>query len=81
MLNKTDLSQIRQIVKEEVRTEVAPLKKDVASLKQDMKTVKPDVKKIRRDLRTTINFFDHEHLELKRRVGRIERHVALGGVN
>ena len=100
MLTKTDLSQIGKIVRDEVRGEINPIKKDVASLKQgvgglkidmravkadvsglkqdvgglkrDMKGVRSDIWQIKKDLKTTINFFDHEHLELQERVGRLE---------
>jgi chromosome segregation ATPase len=33
--------------------------------------------KLQRDLTTTINFFDHEHLTLKKRVLKIESHTGI----
>lgn len=86
MLTKTDLSQIEQILKSQikpVRQDVEVLKQDVSGLKNDLGEVKSEVnqvklemrkgfKEVRKDLNTVINFFDHEHLELQDRVRQLE---------
>lgn len=73
MLTKSDLSQIRNVFQEEI----APLKKDVGSLRAGVDSLEKDVKKINKKLDKTIDFFDNEHLGLKKRVVRIETHLSL----
>ncbi len=59
MLTKNDLGQIgqlirsetRTIVKEELKTELHPIKGDVRSLKEDMTVVKSDIKTLKEDVR------------------------------
>lgn len=72
--NDNLLHQIRGIVREETRKivqeEIAPLKKDVSALKKD-------VKKIDKKLDKTIDFFDNEHLSLKKRVIRVESRLEI----
>lgn len=67
MLEKSDLEQIRTIVKDEVKsafeTEVNPLKRDVT--------------KIRKDIKTIVNVFDDEYLGLRRRAERLEEKVGI----
>ncbi len=72
-MTKDDLKQIREIVQEEVD----PLKKDVKELKGDVKTLKSDVSAIRKDIKQIVTFFDHEYLELRERVEKIENHLGI----
>lgn len=37
-----------------------------------IKPLKDDIKTVKKDLKTTINFFDKEHLSLKKRVAKTE---------
>lgn len=60
-LTRQDLSAIDRIVTKRIK----PVTEDVKSLKKDMLRVK-------KDLRTTVNFFDKEHLGLKKRVEKTE---------
>ncbi len=76
-MTKNDLSQIREVIHEEVASEVSPLKKDIDILKKNIGTLQKDVKKIDKKLDQTINFFDKEHLELKDRVKTAERQLGI----
>jgi hypothetical protein len=45
-----------------------------------VKRVQPlaqDVVKIRKDMKTVVNFFDHEYLDLRKRIQRLEDHLGL----
>jgi predicted nucleic acid-binding Zn-ribbon protein len=78
---------VKEVVKEELKpikkdistlkSDVGTLKTDVSTLKKDVKTLKQDVSEIRKDMKTVINFFDGEYLELRKRVERIEEHLDL----
>lgn len=70
MLTKDDLKEIRGVVREEIKAEIDPLKKDV-------KTLKSDVSAIRKDIKQIVTFFDHEYLELRERVEKIEDHLGI----
>lgn len=63
MLTKTDLKQIDGVVSRRFKKEVKPLKSDVSH--------------IRKDIKTLINYFDREYLEIRARVERIEEHLNL----
>ena len=73
MLTQEDLSAIKGIIKEEF----SPLNKDVSSLKKDVDFLKKGFRRMEKKLDDTINFFDHEHLHLRKRVDRIEDHLNL----
>lgn len=66
MLTKNDLSQIREVVKEEVSgqldTKLEPIKEDISSLKQDVGSLKSDVSSLRKDVKV-----------LKRDVSQVKR--------
>ena len=74
MLTREDLAEIQKIVQEETRTIV---REETSSIKNDVATIKSDVSQIRKDVKTTVNFFDNEYLELRKRVERIEGHLNL----
>lgn len=63
MLTKDDLHAIRQIVKEEIKEETNPIKKEL--------------KKLRKDLNVAITSFDDDITETKLRVDRIEGNLHL----
>jgi len=72
MLTKNDLNQIRSVVKEEVKNEVAaqvkiglePIAKDLSGIKKDLTDVKEDLSGIKKDL-----------TDVKKRVKKIEKTV------
>lgn len=66
MLSKSDLKQIQQVVQ-----------KENSPIVRDIKTIKSDVSQIRKDIKTIVNYFDREYLELRKRVERIEEHLNL----
>lgn len=74
MLTKTDLNQIRLLMREEitlmVKKEIIPLKKDVSGLKDE-------VNAMRKDLKSIVNVFDIEILDLRTRMLRVEKHLNL----
>ncbi len=39
-----------------------------------IKPLKDDVVKVRKDIKIIVNFFDHEYLDLRKRVERIKEH-------
>ena len=92
MLTKNDLNQIRSVVKEEVKNEVADqvkmglepiakdlsdVKKDLSNVKKDLKDVKKRVKKIEKTVDVVIDHFDREIVGTQKRVGKIEDHLSL----
>jgi len=72
MLTKNDLNQIRSVVKEEVKNEVAdqvkmglePIAKDLSDVKKDLSDVKKDLSNVKKDLK-----------DVKKRVKKIEKTV------
>ena len=70
MLTKNDLHQIRNIVQEEISSEVAPLKKDISVIKKDIRKIKIDVK-------AHASYFDKEFIELKDRVKTVEGQLSI----
>lgn len=63
MLTKNDLSQIRDVVHEEVDTLLKPIKKDLRYLKKTVDIV--------------VKNYDEADVKLERRVKKIEEHIAL----
>ena len=43
--------------------------------------IKEDVIEIRKDIKTIVNFFDNEYLELRKRIERIEEHLNLSSIS
>jgi hypothetical protein len=96
MLTKIDLKDIQKVVqigtqkavKEELKKELGPLKKDVSSIRSDMQKmvrkelspIKKDITKIRSDIAIMSSFFDNEYLGLRSRVERIEQHIGFATV-
>ncbi len=46
-------------------------------LEMRLKPIKKDILEIRKDMKTIVNFFDREYLELRNRVERIEEYLKL----
>lgn len=67
MLTKTDLSQIQKIVNTESKKAII----------QELKPLKEDITHIRKDIKTIVNYFDREYLQLRKRVERLENHLHL----
>jgi len=65
MLTKNDLQQIRTVVKEEVKTEIKPLKIKVDSLDKKLDNAQEDISEI---LTAVIK----GHTDLEKRVGKVE---------
>jgi len=87
MLTKNDLNSIRVVVREEVKSELVPvrkdidgLKKDVSNLQKDMLVVKKGVKKLRKDLTKTINLFDKSSMSTREKVNKTRRDLGLNEV-
>lgn len=72
MLTKSDLSQIRKAVKEELANH--PTKTDLA---KELRPIKDDMAHVRKDIKVIVSFFDREYLELRRRVQIIEQHIGI----
>lgn len=67
MLTNDDLSKIQTIV----RTETKEI------IQKELKPIREDIIKIRKDIKTVVNFFDQEYLELRNRVEKIEQFLNL----
>lgn len=92
MLTKTDLSQIRKIIREEVEFESKSLQedlqgeiklsrieiqKDIRDLKSKIKGLEISNNKIQKDIKKIIGFFDEEYLQVRKRLERLESHLNL----
>lgn len=63
MLTKQDLNSIRVIVKDEIKTELIPVRKDI--------------KKLRKDLTSTINYFDNSNDQVKSAIIKTRKDLNL----
>ena len=92
MLTKTDLSQIRKVIREEVETESQNIKEEIQAdikmslvrisgelhrIQDRLKNVEIKINKIQKDLKYAVNFLDKESLKIQKRVERIEKHLKL----
>jgi len=92
MLTKTDLSQIRKVIREEVETESQNIKDEIQAdikmslvrisgelhrIQDRLKNVEIKINKIQKDLKYAVNFLDKESLKIQKRVERIEKHLKL----
>lgn len=81
MLTKTDLNQIRGVVREEVDViidkKLEPVKKDLTSLKKDVTYLKKKVNRIDKTASLVVKNYDEADVKLQRRVIRIEHRLAL----
>lgn len=69
MLTKNYLNQIRGVVKDEVTTQLDPVKKDI-------KVLKSDVSQIKRNQGVMLDLLDKEQMQQGKRVIRLEEHVG-----
>lgn len=82
---KDDLAQIRTKELPAIKADIKSVTDDVVqistkelpAINKDIKSVKKDVVQIRTDVKTIVNFFDREYLDLRTRVERIEEHLHL----
>lgn len=95
MLTSKDLGQIRKVVHEEIQAETPKIVRDIIQtetpkivrveseniIKRELKPIKADIVKIRKDMKTIVNFFDREYLDLRQRVDKIEEHLGLFSSN
>ncbi len=81
MLTKTDLSQIRGVVHEEVDViideKLEPIKKGLTDIRKDVKYLKKKVNRIDKTLSLTVKNYDEADLKLGRRVRKSEEHIGL----
>jgi predicted nuclease with TOPRIM domain len=75
MLTKTDLSEIRGVIKNEIQTETPKIVRQV--LQTELKPIKKSLNKIEKRLDETIEFFDNEVTFVKKRVDRVEDNLNL----
>ena len=92
MLTKDDLKAIREVVREEIEVEKEDLQgeiklarvriqSDVRGLDGRLKNVEILLRKIQKDLKTAVNFFDNEYIEIDQRVKNIEKHTHFPSIN
>ena len=92
MLNKTDLSQIKKIVREEVEAEGENIRSEINSeiklagmrtttelqeVNTRLKNLEITTRKIQKDLAKTSDFLDRENLRTVKRVRIIEKHLGI----
>lgn len=95
MLTKTDLSQIRKVVREEVESESKSLSEDLQGeiklarikIQNDIYTLANRVKnlelvtsKVQKDIKSIVRFFDKEYLQVRKRIKQIEDHLHLSAI-
>lgn len=71
MLTKTDLSQIRGVVREEV--DIIVEKK----LDSKLKPIKKDLRYLKKTVDLVVKNYDEEDVKLGKRVSKIEEHIGL----
>ena len=67
MITNTDLDKIGKLFE----------KKMESSLEKNLAPIKEDITQIRKDQKLIVRFFDHEYLDLRKRVEKIERYLKL----
>lgn len=92
MLTKNDLAKIRKIIREEVEVETESLQteiqgeikisrmelqKELRLINHRLKDQEIKIKKLHKDVKTIVNFFDKEYLEMEKRVEKIEQDLKL----
>ena len=96
MLTKTDLKEIKKIVREETEAESENTKNELLSeMKMNMirtveelrelntrnKNLEIKINKIQKDIKYTVDFLDRDHLKTQKRVQRIEEHLGFEPVS
>lgn len=92
MLTKSDLKEIRNIIREETEAESQNIKTElqsdakmnfvrlmgeIRSLNDRIKNIEIDIRKIQKDLKYAVNFLDKESLAITRRVEKIEKRLDI----
>lgn len=72
-MTKKELTQIRQIIREENE----PIKKGINFIKLDIVEMKKDIKRLDKNQSITISFFDRDYTGLRKRVDSIEDNLGL----
>jgi len=75
MLTKDDLTAIRGIVKEEVRTEV------VQVVKKELKPIHQKLNKLDKKIDLIARALDSDIVDLQKRTNRVEEHLHLSPLN
>jgi len=82
MLTNNDLKQIRIVVRDEVKNEVATQLKDgLEPIKKDLRVVKKDISYLRKTVDIIAKNYDEGDVKFERRVGKIEKHLSLPAGN
>lgn len=78
MLTDNDLRKLGLVVDEKMEKRLIKFGQDFdEKMEKRLKPVKDDIAHIRKDIKTMVNFFDREYLDLRKRVERIETHLRL----
>jgi|WetSurMetagenome_2_1015567.scaffolds.fasta_scaffold06078_6 hypothetical protein len=89
MLTKTDLNQIRGVVREEVdvviEDRLKPIRKELSQVGQvidekldkKLKPIKKDLKYLKKTLDIVVENYDENDVRLERRIKKIETHIGL----
>ena len=78
VLTKTDLNQIRGVVREEVKNEVqTQLKNELEPVKKDLKVLKKDIKYLKKTANLIVKNYDEGGVLLSKRVTRIVEHLQI----
>ncbi len=80
MLAKQDLTDITNIVKTIVHSEISDAEVRLnanleSKLQKELKPIKQDIRKIKKNQKTIFNFFDKSYIELRTRVGKLEQAI------
>jgi len=67
MLTKQDLNAVGNLMQ--------------VKLESGLKPIRQDIKKLRNDLKTTINFFDNQNLELRKNIDKTRKDMNLQEIN
>ncbi len=84
MLTKSDISQIRIVVKEEIETQIKPVngrldkvETRLGNVESQIKTANKRLKKVEGLAKDTLSFLDRQNIDLDKRTKRIEHHLGL----
>lgn len=78
MLTKSDISQIRGVVREEVEIVVeSVVDKKLQPLHKELKTIKKDIKHLKKTVDIVVKNYDKGDVDLGKRVTKIEHHLSI----
>ena len=96
MLTKSDLKEFRDIVREEIETEIQNAKQEmladqkmnlvrslgeIREVKDRLKNLEIKITKIQKDVKYAVDFLDKEGLKIQKRVERVEKNLNLEPVS